>query len=406
MDAILWFAAWGALVLSVAVLVYWFLALTMIAAGVHAAPRIEEGLFEERDSEAWPRVSIVIPAHDEAEFISDAVRSILASDYPDFEVIVVADRCVDDTPDLVRQMMASDARLRLIENDECPDGWSGKCHASWRGAMAATGDWILFTDADTLFDERLLRASVGLALRRRLDFLSLLGRLRQRYAFEKTTQPVAAMALMKMYPIRKINREDPARRRPFANGQFMLIRHETYHAFGTHERVRDAILEDLKIARRLTRDGYRIALTMAPRLFFVRMYEDEEDFRRGWKRILIEGANRNVPRMRAAARNLSMLSWCPAFVVVAITLGVWTTFDGDRSFGLTVIAIACVAAIAQLVAVAWAYRLQGASLSTIWRYPLGCWRVAGIYREAVRDLKEGRGIEWARMQYAVDEKTE
>lgn len=380
---------------------YWLATLITIRAGMRSMPPLERWQApSEQDPSVWPRVSIIVPAHNEERVIDEALTSLRASAYSDFEVIVAADRCTDQTADIVERHGREDSRIRLVRVSECPPSWSGKCHAAWSGYRAATGHYLLFTDADTLFAPLLLKSSIRCMRDRKLDLLSLLGTLRSEKEFERTAQPVAAMALMRVFPIHRANRGEGKRRRPFANGQFLLFDRGAYERFGTHERIRHAILEDLVFALRMNSEGFRLALALAPELFFVRMYETEEAFVRGWKRILIEAMNREIPRLRRAAMRLRFLALTPLFLTAAVSIGCWIA-TVDAALGSCVAGTAAAAALLQSAALIWIYSIQRMRLSDLTRFPLGAWQVGSLLSAAADDLKHERGIQWARLHYAV-----
>lgn len=387
-------------------LAYWSMALWFIHLANRAMPRVRAGLEVAEPEGGWPRVSLVIPAHNEEQFIDHALTTLRQSRYPALEIIIAADRCTDRTVEIVRRHVEdSGGSVKLVEIVECPQGWSGKCHASWRGAQSGSADWLLFADADTTFDPDLVRAAMGIAIGYRLDFLSLLGTLTSGRSFERTAQPVAAMSLMKMYPIHRANRNDRPGRRPFANGQFMLFRREVYEAIGTHERIRDAILEDLRFARRLDFLGHRMGLVLADDLFKVRMYETPEEFDRGWKRILIEAANRNVPRLHANVWRLRLLAVAPAVQAAAFVVGLLMIVS-NPPLAWSALALAAASLTVQFVALSRAYRMQGMPMPAIWRFPMGCLHVANVFKGAAGDLEHDRGIEWASLHYHVKSETE
>lgn len=404
-----------------ALLVYWSMALWFIRLANRSMPRIRAGLDAPPPEGGWPLVSIIIPAHNEEQFIGHVLTMLRDSRYPALEIIIAADRCTDRTVEIVRRHIEEQspdakapalsvrggniAAIRLVEINDCPEGWSGKCHASWRGAQAASGDWLLFADADTTFHPDLVHAAVGLASRRRLDFLSLLGTLSSARPFERTVQPVAAMSLMTMYPIHRANRNDRPGRRPFANGQFMLFRRAAYQAVGTHEKIRNAILEDLRFARRLDFLGHRMGLVLADEMFKVRMYESMEEFDRGWRRIFIEAANRNIPRLLSHVWRLRFLAAGPAAQVAALALGA-AVVARDAPLGWSLISLACASMLVQALALSRAYAMQGLPWRALWRFPLGCVQTARVFRHAAADLRHERGIEWAAMRYHVREKAE
>ena len=388
---------------------FWIAAALVIRAGGKASPSLAGGLLHDfgRGKEGiGPSVSVVMPAHNEEELIDESLASIRSSDYVNvIEIIVVADRCTDGTVAIVLRHQGEDGRVRLIELDECPTGWSGKCHSCWNGYRSATGDYLLFTDADTLFDTKLVRASVGCMLKGGLDFLSLLGRLRFEHDFERSAQPIAAMTLMRMYPIAKANRDDAKKRRPFANGQFMLFSREAYEAVGTHERLKGAILEDLRFARRLTNHGFKLGVALAGDMFTVRMYDTVARFHRGWKRIFIEGANRNIPRLRIAGARLRGLSIWPIVSAAGIVFG-FGVLRSDFALGIVTAGLGFVSFALGFFVLRRIYDLQGAPARCLLWFWSGCLQVAALLSEAARDLRDDRGIEWAALHYEVESREE
>ncbi|NOG54565.1 MAG: glycosyltransferase [Planctomycetes bacterium] len=396
---------WICVLIALAVLVLWLAALAFIAAGLRAMPRLRVAESGPSDAEA-DLVSVIMPAHNEVSVIDEALTLLRASTYRQIEIIVVADRCTDGTVAVVNRHVEEDERVRLVETSECPEGWSGKCHAAWQGYQQSQGRWLLFTDADTLFDPALIQAAVALATRRSLDLLSLLGNLSGTKPFEKTAQPVAAMTLMTIFPIQKANRADPARRRPFANGQFMLFTRSGYETIGTHEQARAALLEDLYFALWAKKRGLRAGVTVAGRLFRVRMYDSQEAFINGWKRILTEATNRNIPRLQRIALRLHLQTLAGPCAAICCFVGSWMArIEGWGVWGL-VAAVSLAALVAQIAALWLAYPLSGASRWSMWRYPWGCLACALLVRSAVDDLKTRRGIQWADLHYDVQDKVE
>ncbi len=381
---------------------YWLIALTRVNRAMRSAGSVRDGLGGDL---ATGRVTVVTPAHDEARVIDACVRTMRAQDHPDAEFIFVLDRCTDDTAAIVAKHAAEDDRIRMVELDHCPEDWAGKCHAAHRGAALATGDWLLFTDADTQFDPGLLRAATNYAAAREADLLSLLSTLTYGEGFERRLQTPAGMHLMRMYPIERVNRDH--RSRPFANGQFLLFRREAYERIGGHEAVRDDLLEDLAFARRVKEQGGRVRLTMADQMLVVSMYGDVGSFRRGWKRIYTEACHRKVKRLRSNAVRTGVAgTLLPLFIVIGLAFGLASLVRGDAS-GVTTaqgVALTLVSAIAfglMVGTVRWVGRRSGAPwAATLW-HPWGSAVAAGLMWRAASDLQAGRPIRWGGREYVL-----
>ena len=122
--------------------------------------------------QAWPKLSIVIPACNEAAALESALRSVLEQDYPDLEIILIDDRSTDGTAAIVDRMAAADPRILAIHVEQLPEGWLGKVHALDLGAAKAGGSWLLFTDADVHMAPGTLRRAIAYAAQHSIDHLA------------------------------------------------------------------------------------------------------------------------------------------------------------------------------------------------------------------------------------------
>lgn len=345
-------------------------------------------------------VCVIIPAHNEEHALPLVIASLRAQEYPSFRVVLALDRCTDGSVAAARAAIGEDPRFEVIEISECPDDWAGKVHAVWSGMRrspsAACAEYLLFADADTVFAPECLRAAIALAAARRLDLLSLLSTLTHDRWFERIVQPAAGLELVRRYPIIRANREH--HRRPFANGQFMLFRRGAYEAIGGHERVREELLEDLALARTIDEHGLRAGVFLADNVLRCRMYPTWPAFRRGWKRIYTEAARRKPSRLRRAATQLAIAgSALPVLAVVGVA---WSLAAPAGHVAPTVSGVLSAAGLfAWFVSMAWVHRLGHAPIVMTLTMPIGSWIVAGILREAARDLEAGTPTEWGGRRY-------
>ncbi len=386
--------------LSVAGLVFWGVLLFRMSLMLVGRPTVREGLHLPAPQGGWPRLSIVVPVHDE-EGVIDACASLLrAQDYDGLEIIFVLDRCTDGTARILARHADADPRVILIENDSCPPDWAGKCNAAHQGARRATGDWILFTDADTRFDPNLCRASMALAGARGLVLLSLLSTLTYKHRFERVAQNAAGVTLLILYPIYRLNRARPPR--PFANGQFMLFRRDWYDKIGGHAAVKDALLEDIAAARLVREHGGAGGVAFADGMLMCSMYETLAEFESGWKRIYIEACDRRPARLRKwGRRTLAYGVGLPVVQLAALATApvVWAQGGGAFALGL-VITVLCAWA-AQAAALYRTYTLAQAPRRSIPLYPVGCYIVGRILLAGARDLESGRPLVWGRREYVL-----
>ena len=210
-----------------------------------------------------PRVSIVVPARNEAEHIEAALRSLLRLDYPECEIIAINDRSTDETGAIMdrllvewqQQATSGLHRLRIIDLKELPPGWLGKTHAMWIAARRTTGKWILFTDADVVFSQDALRRAVVYAERQRADHLVVFPTMVMKGVGERMM--MAFFQSQFVFAHRPWKVADPKARDHMGVGAFNLIRREVYEGIGTYERLRLAVLDDMKLGELVKQHGYR-----------------------------------------------------------------------------------------------------------------------------------------------------
>lgn len=390
-----------ALVLAAFGGVYWLMVIIRIRRALRSEPMVRAGLETPEPADGWPLVSVIIPAHNESRVIAACARRLLAQSYPRLEIIFVLDRCTDATRELLQAVVADDARITIIDNDHCPNDWAGKCHAAHLGAQRASGDYLLFTDADTEFDVDLIRAAMGLAISRDIDLLSLLSTLNDRHWFERIVQPVAGTALMAMYPIDRVNKHEGGR--SFANGQFLLFRGAMYKKLGGHASVKDDLLEDIAFARQVRRAGGRQGIFMSDGMLRCSMYDSYESFLRGWKRIFIEACKRKPTRLRKAALRMWMLGGLIPFAQLA-TLGFTITAIVAREPIFAPIgALMLVVGIAlQAIAVRTTYRLAGAPRAAAFLHAFGALIVGRTLWQGAADLDRRRPVRWGGREYILE----
>jgi len=355
-------------------------------------PTIREGLLLPPPKDVL--VSIVIPAHNEERVIDRCATSLRKQTHEQLQIIFVLDRCTDRTHEILKKHADEDDRISIIENDSCPDDWAGKCNAARIGAAKATGEWLLFTDADTLFDTELVRCAVASAIKRDASLLSILSTLTITKTFERIVQPIASTCLVRQYPVDRINRDH--RSRPFANGQFLLFVRSVYEKIGGHVAVKDDLLEDIAFAKVIHREeGERVQVLFADGMLKCSMYSTFKDFRNGWKRIYIEACNRNVKRLR---QNAVMILTVSVFLPIAGIAGIVVGQLTSPSLFWTSIA----SLIAYALVLAWLYRINRAPVILTLFAPLGAIVVAKLFFDAAHMLQHREPIRWGGREYILE----
>ena len=218
-----------------------------------------------------PRVSIIVPARNEEAEIENCLRSLIALDYDNYEVIAVNDRSTDRTGEIMERIslnpdpVAKDVTrigqatpravlLRVIHHTELPAGWLGKTHAMWTAANQASGEWLLFTDADVIFKPDSLRRALAYAESQLADHLVLFPRMIMKRPGEYMM--IAFFQTMFMFGHRPWKVADPSTDDHMGVGAFNLIRRKVYDAVGTYQALRMEVLDDMKLGKVVKNAGF------------------------------------------------------------------------------------------------------------------------------------------------------
>lgn len=220
-----------------------------------------------------PLVSVLIPARNEELNIRTCLESLLKQDYADYEVLVLDDGSTDNTASIVSEIAGKNSRVRLVTGEKLPAGWNGKAHACQQLARHASGDWLLFVDADTIHQPDMLNSVMSLALVQKPALLSGFPRQIASSITQKVTIPVFNFIIMSWFPLWWLQRDNQPRP-SFANGQFLLFPKEEYWRVGGHEAVKSRILEDVWLGAEVYRKKGRVlAVDLSP-VVACHMYQD------------------------------------------------------------------------------------------------------------------------------------
>lgn len=269
-----------------------------------------------------PRVSIILASRNEEETLPATLESLLSLDYPDYEVILVDDDSDDRTAAIADEWMARPAalgRLRVIHNHVLPDGWRGKVHALSLAEKAATGKWILATDADVVFHPSLLRQALLLAMEKDARLLSLTPELEMQSRAEKVVMPAFGLLLFLLFPPRLVNRLSSSR--AIAAGAFLLMRREDLESMGGYARLHDTLIEDLRMAQMFKSNGHRIHLAITRGVFRTRMYKNWREVFEGLSRSAWEGTGKSVWKTLGGVVGGAVLAVLPWAALAIALLG-------------------------------------------------------------------------------------
>ncbi len=261
-----------------------------------------------------PFVSVIVPARNEARNIERCVGSLAQSRWDDFELIVVDDESDDGTGALVRATDRGRAKdIRVVNGRPVPPGWVGKPWACHQGVAVAHGEWLLFVDADTWHEAGALARAAAAMEEDDADMVSVAGRQEMEGFWERLVQPHVFFMLLQAFP--RLDRPVPQRqwRRAVAVGHYVLVRRSAYEAVGGHEAVRDAVVEDLKLAQMFAREGRRVSVREDWDGLSARMYQSFGEIVGGWTKNLSIGARQTFGPVGGRLLLASVLIGYPLF---------------------------------------------------------------------------------------------
>ena len=339
------------------------------------------------NSAGAPRISVIFAARDEAATIREALATLLAQDYPCYEVVAVNDRSQDATGDILREFSQSSNLLKVIDIAELPPGWLGKPHALMRGAEQATGEWLVFTDADVHFAPHVLSRAMRMASDHQWDHLALLSGFDLSGFWEIATITFFCLGfIFGNEPWLAASRRS---RRYVGIGAFQLLRRSVYDAVGGHRALAMEVVEDMKLGKLVKRGGFTSGLGIAVESIRLRWYAGAGNIVRGLTKNMFAATGFSLALTFGGILLTFVMSVMP-FLGVIFATGWARIFAGLAS----VVALAVHAGVARRAKVSPLYGLT---------HPLGALLFAYIIaRSAAVTLARG-GVVWRGTFYKLKE---
>jgi glycosyltransferase involved in cell wall biosynthesis len=267
------------------------------------------------------QLSVIIPARNEQDCLGECLRSLTSQSEAawllgrDWEILVVDDGSTDRTAEIAAEFSG----ITVMQPPPLAKGWTGKANAVWAGANAARGEWLLFTDADTIHEPGHLSIAIVEATRHQVAMLSYSPRQIVSGVAQRALMPLVFSELAVAYPPAKVS--DPASSMAAANGQFLLVRRQLYLANGGHEAVRDAVLEDVELARIFKRRKLGLRFRYAPEAVATRMYRSFG--------AMIEGWTKNMALL--FGNPLALAAWRILDLLLLVGLPILIVFENQRN---------------------------------------------------------------------------
>ncbi len=239
---------------------------------------------------AFPLVSVIVPAKNESKKIRASLQSLLAQDYPNLEIIAINDRSDDETGEIIDELAKQDARLKVIHITELPTGWLGKNHANQRGVAEANGEYVLFTDADILFAPSTISKTVGYAQKHKAKHIVVYPKMLSENIFEESF--LALFGMLFVWKFNPMGARNPKNKRAYIGvGAFNFIERALYEAIGGHYPLKAEIADDVKLGYFVKQRGEATHVVEGRDFVQVRWREGLWDSIKGIERSAFAGVN-------------------------------------------------------------------------------------------------------------------
>lgn len=278
------------------------------------------------DSAECPLVSVIVPARNEQRNIRTCVVSLLVQEYSPFEIIVVNDHSEDSTGKILAELQEKNPHVRVLDCAALPPGWTGKNWPCDEGYRQAQGELIVFTDADTQHAPQFLRKASSAILQEQADLLTVIPRFGTVSLAEKLIMLVLIWLAYSVFPFALMNR-NRLRIVSYANGAFLMFRRNAYQKIGGHAAIRDNVIDDLTLGRRIRQSGQRCVVVNGAAVLQCRMYTCMQEIYSGFAKNLFRLFSNSLPI--GIAVPLSALCWlffCLIYMLPVCAAGAFFIF--------------------------------------------------------------------------------
>ncbi len=329
------------------------------------------------------KVSILIPARNEASSIGVALDHLLENREIDFEILVLDDQSEDETASIVRDRMQRSTSIRLIESVQLPEGWNGKQHACWRLAEASKFDWLLFLDADVRLSKQAIQRIVAQGLKTQVPLLSGFPHQETFTLSEKLLIPLMHFILLGYLPIRQL-RISTDKSLSAGCGQLMLARREAYFVCGGHSAIRSSRHDGIQLPSIFRQHGFATDIFDGNDIATCRMYRNRHEVVMG----LLKNANEGIAKGWLIVVFSILLAGAALLPPVSLIVA-WCTNQSRWS----IIALAMATLLAYVPRVLAAYRFQQSRLGAL-LHPVGVAWFLGLQWLAWYQTLRGKRVAW------------
>lgn len=384
------------LAINIGILACWVYFLILISWSITRSPKLEWSARYRIKSK--PMVSIIVPARNEGRAISKCLQSLLSQDYDNYEVIAVDDSSTDNTFSIISDLSKNNHTLTPIKCPPRPDDWVGKNWACFQGYKKSTGEILLFTDADTVHRSDALSSAINTMIHDKIDALTLVPKLLCQDIITKVTLPVLSVFLHSRYSPLRVN--NPNNKIGYFFGSFYLISKTNYEKIGTHEEVRQELVEDGALGRMVKEQGMNLRLVRGENYVEALWARDPRSLWHALRRIII-------PLHTEKKKSAMMITAFIFFILMEpfLTLPLSLLYLSE-SLLKGPLEIVCILTIILILICATVQSRFGLLQKSIYGlgFVLGCTLITASFLMSAFSLKGNRTVKWRDRSYLVGTK--
>lgn len=372
----------------------WLYFLTYMTKSFRQSPMLES--FDRTSVSRFPKVSVILPARNEGRYIARCLDSLLGQDYPNFEIIAINDSSTDGTGEIMKAYATNDLRVMHIDASPKPEGWTGKNWACYQGFLRARGELLMFTDADSKHLPSTMSLAVGHLMSENLEALTAVPRLICNDFWTKMTLPVLATFLHTRFSPIRVN--DPNTKTGYFFGSFFIITRSTYEAIGTHEGVKEELVEDGALGGKVKASKFRMKMVRGESHIDAVWARDLSTLWQGLRRLMIPIYYQDKVNAYMMAIAIFFILFAPFASLPYLPVA---SFAGNTSFQILFVlqisaialimvttAVQCRLAIFESPVYAFAAPLSGALISL-------------SFMSAIADAKKKGAVSWRDRKYII-----
>ena len=232
-----------------------------------------------------PKVSIILPARNEEEYIGKCLDSLIEQDYENYEIIAINDSSEDNTQKIMKEYSEKTSKIIFVDAKPKPDGWMGKNWACMEGYKKSSGSILLFTDSDTFHSKNILSLAVAHLISCKLDALTVIPKMLCMDIWTKITLPMISTFLHTRFSALKVN--DPKKKTGYFFGSFFIIKRDVYESVGAHEGVKQEIIEDGALGKKVKESGHKMKMVRGDHLINAIWARDKTTLWNALKRLMV-----------------------------------------------------------------------------------------------------------------------